>query len=602
MGKISEHLYGLLQKLLKDCGIVVWYDPDGVYGRFMETLSMPDTRIFQWKDSFFRLRYEVDDFLEFIDEQGRPDPESHVPPTLLVYIPKERQQSRQALVELEAAGVVMEPGANPWQRNTRLRVIAEYVFRKIAPDQTESICKQVEDGLLSLEELDRLSMEVVAIQTGAIKLIFGTASLIDVALKFASSPEHDETLESKQAMPELAGLFENGFGFQSLERSSPVQLRKELRRMLLMGELFCGEAQSEAMDKYSSLHLPDKPQHLERIREACSVWRSRTDFRPAYVDSAQLVQDEMKVAKVDFQVENLALMHTFPVFEQKLIRYAEEHLLKAKPLDVFHVAMKRKGGFWSIENPDYQLRWALLENGARLLILGNTIRNELKKVKESPEELLLRYTGGEEPWYLLDRTYRHLERQYSYLDFEIREDRGLLDTASVDEQGKVGLYRIEVGCSAGTGKLKLSGIGDSSMKESIQRAFAYLQGHKVELGIAHEFACTDFHVEAIDLLSNRVSCEAGMALVVAICSAVRKHSILPALLVLGDLSIQGNIKPVRSLVEPLQAGMENGARRTLIPLENKRHFLEVSGDIVERVDPIFYGDPLTAVMKSLGVS
>jgi ATP-dependent Lon protease len=46
--------------------------------------------------------------------------------------------------------------------------------------------------------------------------------------------------------------------------------------------------------------------------------------------------------------------------------------------------------------------------------------------------------------------------------------------------------------------------------------------------------------------------------------------------------------------------MDNGARRALIPLENKRNFLEVSGDIVERVDPVFFSDPMTAAMKALG--
>ena len=48
--------------------------------------------------------------------------------------------------------------------------------------------------------------------------------------------------------------------------------------------------------------------------------------------------------------------------------------------------------------------------------------------------------------------------------------------------------------------------------------------------------------------------------------------------------------------------MDNGARRALIPLENKRHFLEVSGDTVERVDPIFFSDPITAAMKALGLT
>ncbi len=73
-------------------------------------------------------------------------------------------------------------------------------------------------------------------------------------------------------------------------------------------------------------------------------------------------------------------------------------------------------------------------------------------------------------------------------------------------------------------------------------------------------------------------------------------------MILGDLSIQGNIKSVRSLAEPLQVAMDNGARRALIPLENKRNFLEVAGEIVERVDPIFYSDPVMASMKALGLN
>jgi ATP-dependent Lon protease len=179
---------------------------------------------------------------------------------------------------------------------------------------------------------------------------------------------------------------------------------------------------------------------------------------------------------------------------------------------------------------------------------------------------------------------------------------GSVYAASVTADGKVGLWRVEVGVSVGSGKLKTAGGIDSSTKESASRAFAYLQGHKVEMGIADVFDNTDFHVEAIDLSASRLSCEAGIAFLVAIVSAVKKTSAAPGLVILGDLSIQGNIKAVHSLAEPLQISMENGARRALIPLENKRNFLEVSGDIVERVDPIFFSDPQMAATKSFGLS
>jgi ATP-dependent Lon protease len=179
---------------------------------------------------------------------------------------------------------------------------------------------------------------------------------------------------------------------------------------------------------------------------------------------------------------------------------------------------------------------------------------------------------------------------------------GSIYAVSVAADGKVGLYRIEVGVSAGTGKLRVAGGVDTVMRESFQRAFAYLQAHKKDLGVGQLVDTTDFHVEAIDLLANRVPCEPGVALFIAICSAVQKRSPLPALVVLGDMSIQGNLKAVRSLAEPLRLAMDNGARRALIPIENKRDFLEVSADIVEHVDPIFYGDPRTAVTKALALS
>jgi len=219
-------------------------------------------------------------------------------------------------------------------------------------------------------------------------------------------------------------------------------------------------------------------------------------------------------------------------------------------------------------------------------------------------------------------SFEYHQTSFSYIDNETREERfvgvpeeggrdaispdplapGSVYTASIDDQGKVGLYRLEVGCSPGTGKLKLAGGIDSTMAESLRRAFAYVQSTKTTMGMSQAFDTTDFHVEAIDLLTNRVPAQVGIALVAAIYSALRKQPVLPALLILGDLSIQGNIKASPSLAEPLQVGMDNGARRVLIPVENKRHFLDVPGDIVERVDPIFYGDPLTAAMKALGMN
>jgi ATP-dependent Lon protease len=179
---------------------------------------------------------------------------------------------------------------------------------------------------------------------------------------------------------------------------------------------------------------------------------------------------------------------------------------------------------------------------------------------------------------------------------------GTVYTAGVTSDGTVGLYRIEVSVSIGTGKLKMAGGLAGAMKESVLRAFSYVQAKKSELGIARDLDTCDLHVEVIDLLANRVEAEVGVAFFVACYSAMRKAPVSPALLVLGDMSVQGNIKPLRSLTEALQIAKDNGAKRALIPIENKRNFLDVSADIVEQVDPIFYGDPKTGAFKVLGLT
>jgi ATP-dependent Lon protease len=179
---------------------------------------------------------------------------------------------------------------------------------------------------------------------------------------------------------------------------------------------------------------------------------------------------------------------------------------------------------------------------------------------------------------------------------------GSIYTASVTGDGTVGLYRLEVSIGTGNGKLKPAGGISGPMKESIQRAFAYLQANKSAFSVSHEADSYDYNVEAIDLLGNKVGAEVGVAFFIAAFSAIRRAPARAGMLVIGDMSIQGNIKAARSLVEPLQVAIDNGARCALIPAENKRSFLEVNTDVIDKIDPIFYNDVKTATFKGLDMN
>lgn len=113
MGIVSEYIRNLIVKQVDDNGIVVWYDPDGVYAEAVEALALPDTAVLRYAGSFVHLRWEV-------DQKKLMDGEE--PPRLVVYVPMSQDQTHHALIELEAAGVVMQPGQQPPARHTRLAV------------------------------------------------------------------------------------------------------------------------------------------------------------------------------------------------------------------------------------------------------------------------------------------------------------------------------------------------------------------------------------------------------------------------------------------------------------------------------------------------
>jgi len=176
---------------------------------------------------------------------------------------------------------------------------------------------------------------------------------------------------------------------------------------------------------------------------------------------------------------------------------------------------------------------------------------------------------------------------------------GTVYTAAVDSEAKVALFRIEVTLTAGTGKLRTPSGLDKSLKESLNLAFSYLQNVKDKLALTELLAQKDIYAEAVDLSGGRIECPCGVAFFAAMISAIRNRQVQAGTVILGDLTIQGNIKGPASITEPLQMALEAGAFRALVPVSNKTQFAGLPEDVVERLDVVFYGDVDRAVLKTL---
>ncbi len=174
---------------------------------------------------------------------------------------------------------------------------------------------------------------------------------------------------------------------------------------------------------------------------------------------------------------------------------------------------------------------------------------------------------------------------------------GIVYTATADDEGHVALYRLEVTLTAGTGKLRTPTGLERGLKESLNRAWAYLQAVRDRMGLGPALAQKDIVAEAIDLSGGRVECACGVAFVAAMLSAIGQRRVQAGTVVLGDLTVQGNIKPLNSITEVLQVALENGALRVLLPTGNKAQFSSLPEDVVEKVDIVFYSDVDRAVTK-----
>src|SRR5260370_9203719 len=95
-------------------------DASGVWGAAAVDFSIPTTTGARYEGSFFKLRKEIDHLLN----DGQP-------PRLVVYVPMERTETNNALIELDRAGVMMQPRQQPPACNTRLSVVTRNALRPI---------------------------------------------------------------------------------------------------------------------------------------------------------------------------------------------------------------------------------------------------------------------------------------------------------------------------------------------------------------------------------------------------------------------------------------------------------------------------------------
>ncbi len=433
-GRLSERLRTLLAGRLDARGLVIWYDPQAVYGGLCDRLDL-GAEVVRYEGCFFRLRERLEPWLEWIEPDGTLRPAGLQPPRLLVYVPLEREAAEHALIEAESAGTVVEPGASDPQCDSRLGRLVELVFGELQPARAAHLARQADEGLLSVNELDRMAEEA-GTQRGALTLVFGSSSPVEIILDFLSNPSRDTAVGRKKALPELAEMVRAETGLASPSADTPAALRAALERFLLSAEPVLILPSAELPLALRELRLPVSPAQRDMIGQLCRQWRDRLSLRQAYVVAADRVESALGAAVLTLSPRSLAPLETFYSFERRLLLFAMEQLQAGAPQEAAELAAVRAGGFWSRERPEARLHWAFVDAAAQLLQVAEDVRTALKGHSWSLAELVDAYARHAAPWLRLDQLERSLEIRYAHCVSSGGLDEGLLETVTARCRGR----------------------------------------------------------------------------------------------------------------------------------------------------------------------
>jgi hypothetical protein len=362
------------------------------------------------------LRHEIDRWLN--DTQ---------PPRLVVYVPISQADAHGALIELEAAGVVMRPGQQPPNRNTKLAVVARNALRPIlGDDQVAQVEKQVETGKLSLADLNALADKGKDISTAVLSLIFGSANPQEVALAVLHDDRYDGEIEKKSAQRELRSLLQASFDIEIPASAMLSNLRERLIRHVLLTDLIAavGEQVPSAL---ASVKVATSSGGVGSCVRLVRAWRNNRDCRDSYVEAATKVEREFKIGQLAFDPQSVIEVETFFAAERALLRYVEVQLLQDARSDLLKLAVARLSRFWAEVEPAVQARWALIAAAAEVLLEADRVAQQIKRPPTTVPALVKAYAEDDEPWCLLDTHHRHLESRKYNFDFDASGEHQELD-------------------------------------------------------------------------------------------------------------------------------------------------------------------------------
>lgn len=158
------------------------------------------------------------------------------------------------------------------------------------------------------------------------------------------------------------------------------------------------------------------------------------------------------------------------------------------------------------------------------------------------------------------------------------------------------LLTIEAVAMQGKGELSFTGSLGDVMKESIRAAMTVVRARADSLGVSYDkLKSTDIHVHMPEGATPKDGPSAGIALTLALASAMTGIAIRPDIAMTGEVTLRGKVLRIGGLKEKLLAAHRGGIKHVLIPKSNERDLIDIPDNVkqglsiqpVESIDEVF---------------
>lgn len=179
---------------------------------------------------------------------------------------------------------------------------------------------------------------------------------------------------------------------------------------------------------------------------------------------------------------------------------------------------------------------------------------------------------------------------FDYSKKEKEKQIGVITGLAYTEYGG-DILPIEVTYFKGKGGLVLTGKLGDVMKESATIALDYVKANAEKYHIDPQlFIDNDIHIHVPEGAVPKDGPSAGVAMTLAIISALSKSPVSPDIALTGEVTLRGNALPIGGLREKSLAALRSGIKTIIVPKENKKDVDELPSEVKESLKILYMKD------------